>query len=81
MGSTPDEHIEELRNLAKASCLDTWPLPAEEMIEWDAADFIEAVVPVLTETAQRDDDLGRRAKALLAGDYPATKRLRTEDDD
>ncbi len=82
MKPTPDELIEDLRELADISAMAVWPdIPVEEVVEWEAADFIEAAVPVLTEIAKRDNDLGRRAKALLVGDYPATKPERDSDED
>ncbi|MDB5448412.1 MAG: hypothetical protein JWQ97_3729 [Phenylobacterium sp.] len=72
MGTKPEELIEELRGLARASSLDVAPdLDLSDTIEWDAADFIQAARPILQEAARGTGWVAEAARELLAGEYPA----------
>lgn len=70
------ELIDNLRDLARASSLDVWPnIMLEDVIEWEAADFVLAVRPILLGLVQRGGELGEKAAALLAGRWAKTSDI------
>lgn len=63
---TPLELVEELRALARASEIDTFPtLTLSETIEADAACFIEAAARFLDAIAEAGGPLAARARRIL----------------
>lgn len=69
--------IEDLRDAAQISFLETQGLiPLGEVLQWEAADWIEAASALLERVRGAGGDMALTAIELLAGDFP-----RTEPDD
>ncbi len=70
---TPSELVEDLRELAKAAYMETWPvIPEDEGIEWEAAEFIEQAERLLLEIVSDGGAFSERARAVLSrADQPS----------
>jgi len=63
---SPEELVEELNELARASFVDTFPnVPQDQTLEADAAAFIQSAAAVLTELAAEGGAIGERAQRVL----------------
>ncbi len=63
---SPEELVEELNELARASFVDTFPhVPQDQTLEADAAAFIQSAAAVLTELAAEGGAIGQRAQRVL----------------
>jgi hypothetical protein len=78
MRAEPDELIEDLRRAAAISHQEMSKIPLTELIEWEAADFIEAVKPVLEQVAGQEGPVGEAAQQLLAGEFAVVPESRIE---
>lgn len=74
MGTAPIDLIEELRQEARHSFLETeGDIPFEDIIEWEAADWMEACCALLEKVKEAGGDMALTAIELLAGDFPKTE--------
>lgn len=69
--STPEELIEDLRSSARTESLRYGDdIPIDALVEWEAADWIEAACVLLETIKAAGGDSALTAIELLGGDYP-----------
>lgn len=73
MRSDPEDMIEDLREAARLSYFETeGHIPLAEVLQWEAADWIEATCALLERVREAGGDMALTAIELLAGDFPRT---------
>lgn len=63
---SPEELVEELNELARASFVDTFPhVPQDQTLEADAAAFIQSAAAFLIDLAAEGGQVAERAQRIL----------------
>lgn len=63
---SPEELVEELNELARASFVDTFPhVQQDQTLEADAAAFIQSAAALLTDLAAEGGQVAERAQRIL----------------
>lgn len=70
--SPPKELIDDLRSAARVETCERPDDPIDDVLEWEAADWIEAACAVLEQVKAAGGDLALTAIELLGGDFPVT---------